>query len=144
MKIPITLLDPEMPLPTYAHAGDAGVDLRSRVEMMIPAGERALVPTGIAVAIPDGYVGLVHPRSGLAIRHGISMVNTPGTIDSGFRGEIQVILINHDPKEGFAISRFDRIAQLLIQRVERVEFETVDQLPTSDRGEGGFGSSGRR
>lgn len=144
MKIPITLLDPEMPLPTYAHAGDAGVDLRSRVEMMIPAGERALVPTGIAVAIPDGYVGLVHPRSGLAIRHGISMVNAPGTIDSGFRGEIQVILINHDPKEGFAISRFDRIAQLLIQRVERVEFETVDQLPTSDRGEGGFGSSGRR
>lgn len=144
MKIPITLLDPEMPLPSYAHVGDAGVDLRSRVEMLIPAGERALVPTGIAIAIPDGYVGLVHPRSGLAIKHGISMVNTPGTIDAGYRGEIQVILINHDRSEGFAISRFDRIAQLLIQRVERVEFDQVDDLPASDRGEGGFGSSGRR
>lgn len=144
MKIPITLLDPEMPVPSYAHAGDAGVDLRSRVEMVIPAGERALVPTGIAIAIPDGYVGLVHPRSGLAIKHGISMVNTPGTIDAGYRGEIQVILINHDRSEGFTISRFDRIAQLLIQRVERVEFEEVDHLPESERGEGGFGSSGRR
>lgn len=144
MRIAITLLDPEMPLPTYAHLGDAGVDLRSRVDTVIPAGERALVPTGIAIAIPEGFVGLVHPRSGLAIKHGISMVNTPGTIDAGYRGELQVIMINHDRQEDFVISRFDRIAQLLIQKVERAEFEAVDQLPASERGDGGFGSSGRR
>jgi dUTP pyrophosphatase len=101
-----------------------------------------VVPTGIAIAIPEGFVGLVHPRSGLAVKHGISMVNTPGTIDAGYRGEIQVILINHDVKESFTITRFDRIAQLVIQRVEHVDFETVAELPESDRGSGGFGSSG--
>lgn len=142
MKVAIQLLDAQMPLPSYAHEGDAGVDLRSRIDLVIAPGDRALVPTGIAVAIPDGFVGLVHPRSGLAIKHGISMVNTPGTIDAGYRGELQVILINHDLKDEFVISRFDRIAQLVIQRVERVEFEAVAQLPDSPRGESGFGSSG--
>lgn len=142
MKVAIRLLDPQMPLPSYAHEGDAGVDLRSAIDCVIEPGERALVPTGISIAIPDGYVGLVHPRSGLAIKNGISMVNTPGTIDAGYRGEIQVILINHDLNERFVISRFDRIAQLVIQRVERASFELVEQLPESARGDGGFGSSG--
>lgn len=144
MKVAIQLLDPEMQLPEYAHEGDAGVDLRSRIDCEIPPGARLIVPTGIAIAIPDGYVGLVHPRSGLAIKHGISMVNTPGTIDAGYRGEIQIILINHDLQETFRISRFDRIAQLVIQKVERVSFESVEELPESIRGSGGFGSSGIR
>lgn len=142
MKVAIQLLDKEMPLPSYAHEGDAGVDLRSSIDLVIAPGQRALVPTGIAVAIPEGFVGLVHPRSGLAIKHGISMVNTPGTIDAGYRGELHVILINHDLEEEFVISRFDRIAQLVIQRVERVEFESVSKLPDSIRGDSGFGSSG--
>ncbi len=142
MKVAIQLLDAQMPQPSYAHEGDAGVDLRSRIDIVIAPGQRALVPTGIALAIPDGCVGLVHPRSGLAIKHGISMVNTPGTIDAGYRGEVQVILINHDLEKEFVISRFDRIAQLVIQRVERVEFEAVTELPDSLRGESGFGSSG--
>lgn len=144
MKVAIKLLDPEMQLPEYAHDGDAGVDLRSRIDCEIRPGARLIVPTGIAIAIPDGYVGLVHPRSGLAIKHGISMVNTPGTIDAGYRGEIQIILINHDLQETFHISRFDRIAQLVIQKVERVSFESVEELPESIRGSGGFGSSGIR
>ena len=144
MKVAIRLLDPEMPLPTYAHDGDAGVDLRSAIDCVIEPGHRALVPTGISIAIPEGYVGLVHPRSGLAIKNGISMVNTPGTIDAGYRGEIHVILINHDLNERFVISRFDRIAQLVIQKVERASFEIVEQLPESVRGDGGFGSSGVR
>lgn len=144
MKVAIKLLDPEMHLPEYAHDGDAGVDLRSRIDCEIRPGARWIVPTGIAIAIPDGYVGLVHPRSGLAIKHGISMVNTPGTIDAGYRGEIQIILINHDLQETFRISRFDRIAQLVIQKVERVSFESVEELPESIRGSGGFGSSGIR
>lgn len=129
-------------MPAYAHEGDAGVDLRSAIDCVIEPGHRALVPTGIALAIPEGFVGLLHPRSGLAIKCGISMVNTPGTIDAGYRGEIQVILINHDLHERFAISRFDRIAQLVFQRVERASFYLVEQLPDSARGEGGFGSSG--
>lgn len=144
MKVAIQLLDPEMVLPSYARPGDAGMDLRSRVDMTLPAGERAMVPTGIAIAIPEGYVGLVHPRSGLAIRDGISMVNTPGTIDSGYRGEISVILINHDKSKAFEIKRGDRIAQLVIQRVESAELEVVELLPESERGSGGFGSSGLR
>lgn len=131
-----------MPLPEYAHAGDAGVDLRSRIDCELPPGGRLIVPTGIAIAIPDGFVGLVHPRSGLAIKHGISMVNTPGTIDAGYRGEIQVIMINHDLQETFQISRFDRIAQLVFQKVERVNFESVAELPETLRGSSGFGSSG--
>lgn len=144
MKVLIQLLDSQMPLPSYAHPSDAGVDLRARVDCEIAPGERIAVPTGIAVAIPQGFVGLVHPRSGLAIKHGISMVNTPGTIDAGYRGEIQVILINHDMKESFKILRFDRIAQLVIQRVEHVDFERVEDLPESVRGSDGFGSSGIR
>lgn len=144
MRIEVQLFDPEMELPSYAKPGDAGLDLRSRVEMKLEPGMRALVPTGIAVAIPTGYVGLVHPRSGLAIKSGISMVNTPGTIDSGYRGEISVILINHDREETFEIKRGDRIAQLVIQQVEVAELVPVKELPLSERGEGGFGSSGIR
>ena len=144
MKLAIRLLDPEMPLPEYAHPGDAGFDLRSTIDCTIEPGERKIVPTGISVAIPDGYVGLVHPRSGLAAKHGISMVNTPGTIDAGYRGELQVIVINHDLVEPFSISRFDRIAQLVVQKVERVEFEVHDELPGTTRGSDGFGSSGVR
>lgn len=144
MRIEVQILDPEMELPSYAKPGDAGLDLRSRVEMKLEPGMRALVPTGIAVAIPTGYVGLVHPRSGLAIKSGISMVNTPGTIDSGYRGEISVILINHDREETFEIKRGDRVAQLVIQQVEVAELVPVKELPLSERGEGGFGSSGIR
>lgn len=144
MKLAIRLLDPEMPLPEYAHPGDAGFDLRSTIDCTISPGERKIVPTGISVAIPDGYVGLVHPRSGLAAKHGISMVNTPGTIDAGYRGELQVIVINHDLVEPFSISRFDRIAQLVVQKVERVDFEVHDELPSTMRGSDGFGSSGVR
>jgi dUTP pyrophosphatase len=142
MKIEILRLDKELPLPAYANASDAGMDLRSRVDIEIAPGERALVPTGMAIAIPDGFVGLVHPRSGLAIKSGISMVNTPGTIDAGYRGELQVILINHDLVEVFRIKKGDRIAQLLIQKVERAELIEVDALSESERGEGGFGSTG--
>jgi len=144
MKIEIQLLDPDIELPSYAKPGDAGLDLRSRVDMTLAPGMRALVPTGVAIAIPVGYVGLVHPRSGLAIKNGISMVNTPGTIDSGYRGEIAVILINHDLKESFEIKRGDRIAQLVIQRVEVAELVEVQELAVSERGAGGFGSSGLR
>ena len=144
MRIEIQLLDPDIEIPSYAKPGDAGLDLRSRVDMKLEPGMRALVPTGLAIAIPEGYVGLVHPRSGLAIKNGISMVNTPGTIDSGYRGEIAVILINHDRGETFEIKRGDRIAQLVIQQVEIAELVAVEELPTSQRGAGGFGSSGVR
>ncbi|MEY3076332.1 MAG: hypothetical protein RLZZ394_180 [Actinomycetota bacterium] len=144
MRIEIQLLDPDIEIPSYAKPGDAGLDLRSRVDMKLEPGMRALVPTGLAIAIPEGYVGLVHPRSGLAIKNGISMVNTPGTIDSGYRGEIAVILINHDREETFEIKRGDRIAQLVIQQVEIAELVAVQELPTSQRGAGGFGSSGVR
>jgi len=144
MRIEIQLLDPDIEIPSYAKPGDAGLDLRSRVDMKLEPGMRALVPTGLAIAIPEGYVGLVHPRSGLAIKNGISMVNTPGTIDSGYRGEIAVILINHDREETFEIKRGDRIAQLVIQQVEIAELVAVNELPMSQRGAGGFGSSGVR
>lgn len=144
MRIEIQLLDPDIEIPSYAKPGDAGLDLRSRVDMKLEPGMRALVPTGLAIAIPEGYVGLVHPRSGLAIKNGISMVNTPGTIDSGYRGEIAVILINHDREETFEIKRGDRIAQLVIQQVEIAELVAVQELSTSQRGAGGFGSSGVR
>ena len=144
MRIEIQLLDPDIEIPSYAKPGDAGLDLRSRVDMKLEPGMRALVPTGLAIAIPEGYVGLVHPRSGLAIKNGISMVNTPGTIDSGYRGEIAVILINHDREKTFEIKRGDRIAQLVIQQVEIAELVAVEELPTSQRGAGGFGSSGVR
>lgn len=143
MKVLITRLDPELPLPRFAKGGDAGADVYSRIDISIAPGERALVPTGIAIALPQGFAAFAHPRSGLAIKHGISMVNAPGTIDAGFRGEIQIILINHDLKETFSIKRGDRIAQLVFQRVENPEFVEVEELPGSGRGQEGFGSTGR-
>ena len=143
MEVLITRLDPELPLPRYAKGGDAGADIVSRIDITLAPGERALVPTGIAIALPDGYVALVHPRSGLAIKHGVTMVNAPGTVDAGYRGELQVILINHDKSESVSFKRGDRIAQLVIQKVERAEFVEVRELPGSGRGSGGFGSTGR-
>ena len=141
-KILIKRLDPTVPLPSYAKAGDAGADLATRIDFTINPGERMLVPTGISIALPNGYVALVHPRSGLAIKHGISMVNTPGTVDAGYRGELQVILINHDLKQPVSFKKGDRIAQLVIQKVERADFVEVSDLPGSDRSSGGFGSTG--
>jgi dUTP pyrophosphatase len=142
VEVLITRLDPELPLPRYAKPGDAGADIVSRIDITLAPGERALVPTGIAIALPDGYVALVHPRSGLAIKHGVTMVNSPGTVDAAYRGELQIILINHDPKEDVTFKRGDRIAQLVIQKVEHAKFIEVSQLPGSDRGSGGFGSTG--
>jgi len=142
IKVLIKRLDPTVPLPTYAKAGDAGADLATRIDFTIKPGERMLVPTGISIALPNGFVALVHPRSGLAIKHGISMVNTPGTVDAGFRGELQVILINHDLTESVSFKKGDRIAQLVIQKVERADFIEVEQLPGSERSSGGFGSTG--
>lgn len=146
-RLPVVRLDRQLPLPSRAHSGDAGVDLYSAVDVELAPGRRALVPTGVAVAIPEGMVGLVHPRSGLAARVGLSIVNSPGTIDAGYRGEIKVSLINLDPAEPIAISRGDRIAQLLVQRVELPEFIEVasfDEAGLADttRGAGGHGSSG--
>lgn len=135
-------LDPEVPLPDYAHPGDAGADLVTTVDVSLAPGERALVGTGISLAVPEGYVALVHPRSGLAAKMGVSIVNTPGTIDAGYRGEIKVLLINHDRVEPVHLHRGDRIAQLVIQRVEHAVFVEVDALPESLRGEGGYGSTG--
>ena len=143
VEVLITRLDDGIPVPSYAKPGDAGTDLCSRIDMVLAAGERALVPTGISVALPNGYVALVHPRSGLAIKHGISMVNTPGTVDAAYRGELQVILINHDPRESFTIKKGDRIAQLVIQKVERAQFIEVASLPGTHRSDGGFGSTGK-
>ncbi|EME23643.1 dUTP diphosphatase [Rhodococcus triatomae] len=135
-------LDPELPLPRRAHEGDAGVDLYSTVDTVLQPGERALVGTGIAIALPIGTVGLIHPRSGLAAKSGLSVVNTPGTVDAGYRGEIKVCLINHDLHTPIEIRRGDRIAQLLVQRVELVTFVEVDELDETSRGAGGHGSSG--
>jgi dUTP pyrophosphatase len=142
VQIEVLRLDPELPVPAYAHPGDAGADLVAAVDVVLAPGERALVPTGISLALPDGYVALVHPRSGLAARHGLSIVNTPGTIDAGYRGEIKVLLINHDPQEPIELRRGDRVAQLVIQRFERARFVEVDALPDSPRGSGGYGSTG--
>lgn len=138
----ITRSDPSLPLPVYAKPGDAGADLCSSEDLVIAPGERALVPTGISIALPDGFAAFVHPRSGLAIKSGIGIVNAPGTIDAGYRGEIKVIIINHDLSEEFVIKRGDRIAQLVIQRVESAQFVEVANLPESARGAGGFGSTG--
>jgi dUTP pyrophosphatase len=143
LQVLITRLDADLPLPQYAKGGDAGADIYSRIDFTLAPGERTLVPTGIAIALPDGYVALVHPRSGLAIKHGVTMVNAPGTVDAAYRGELQCILINHDPKESVTFKRGDRIAQLVFQKVERAEFVEVEHLPGSGRGDGGFGSTGR-
>ena len=141
MKIPFLRLDPELSEPSIAHEGDAGIDLRSRIDVTLEAGEWAMVPTGVAVAIPAGHTGLVAPRSGLAARHGISVVNGPGVVDSGYRGEIHVILINHGD-ETVSLGRDERIAQLVVVPVAHAELEAVTELPTSERGSGGFGSTG--
>lgn len=137
----IQRLDPDLPMPNYAHPGDAGADLYARVNVTLAPGERVSVPTGIAIALPGGYVGLVHPRSGLAARHGVGMVNAPGVIDAGYRGEIAVLLINHGTAP-VQLSRGDRIAQLLVQQVATMRLHEVTTLPGSHRGGGGFGSSG--
>lgn len=128
--------------PSYAHPGDAGADLRSADNLVIPPGERRTVGTGVAIALPAGYVGLVHPRSGLAAKHGVTVLNAPGTVDAAYRGEIKVTLLNTDLETPFEIAVGDRIAQLVIQRAERANFIQVDRLPDSNRGEGGFGSTG--
>jgi dUTP pyrophosphatase len=142
LEIAVVRLDPDLPLPAYAHPGDAGADLLTTVDVTLAPGERALLPTGIALALPHGYVGLVHPRSGLAARHGVTVVNAPGTIDAGYRGEVQVLLVNLDPSEPVELRRGDRIAQLVVQRVETATFVEVDVLPSSQRGTGGYGSTG--
>lgn len=143
VQVLITRLDESIPLPQYAKGGDAGADIVSRIDITLKPGERALVPTGISIALPDGYAAFVHPRSGLAIKHGVTMVNAPGTVDAGFRGELQCIMINHDPQDSITFKKGDRIAQLVIQKVERAEFVEVSNLPGSGRGTGGFGSTGR-
>jgi dUTP pyrophosphatase len=142
VQISLLRLDPELPAPSYAHPGDAGADIHAAVEVTLQPGERALVPTGIALALPEGFVALVHPRSGLAARHGISIVNAPGTIDAGYRGEVKVCLVNTDTDEPFTVRRGDRIAQLVIQRFETAAFVEVVDLPDSVRGDGGYGSTG--
>lgn len=142
VEVALVRLDPGLPVPGYAHPGDAGADLMAAVDQVLEPGERALVPTGVALALPQGYVGLVHPRSGLAARHGITIVNAPGTIDAGYRGEIKVLLLNTDRREAFSVRRGDRIAQLVVQRCEQVRFVEVDTLDESARGTGGYGSTG--
>ena len=142
VNVHIKLLDPELPAPAYAKPGDAGADLRSRIDFELEPGERALVPTGVAIALPEGYVGLVHPRSGLATKSGITIVNAPGTVDSGYRGELMVTLLNTDKTKSFHVQRGDRIAQLVIQKYEHATFTIVDELDQTERGSSGFGSSG--
>lgn len=144
VRLPVRIrrLDPGIETPSYAHPGDAGADLRTTVDVTLEPFERLLVPTGVAIALPPGTVGLVHPRSGLAHRHGLSVVNAPGTIDEGYRGEIKVCLINLDPRESIRLSRGDRIAQLVIQRHETAEFIETDELDQTARGSGGYGSTG--
>lgn len=143
LQLPVQRLDPDLELPSYAKPGDAGFDLRARESVTIPSGGgRALVPTGIAVAIPEGWAGFVQPRSGLALKHGVTCLNTPGLIDSGYRGELKVLLVNTDPHQAFDVERGERIAQMVIQRVEHVAFVEVADLGDSERGVGGFGSTG--
>jgi dUTP pyrophosphatase len=142
VPVPLRLLDADLPVPAYAHPGDAGADLVAAEDVTLSPGARSLVRTGVALALPDGFVGLVHPRSGLAARLGVTVLNAPGTVDAGYRGEILVNLINHDPASTVTIARGDRIAQLVVQRVERAVFQVVDELPDTVRGAGGHGSTG--
>jgi dUTP diphosphatase len=144
VDVPVLLrrLDPDLPLPAYAHPGDAGADLVTTTDVELGPGERATVGTGVAIALPAGYVAFVHPRSGLAMRHGVTIVNAPGTVDAGYRGEIRVTLINHDRDASVTFHRGDRIAQLIVQHVAHARFVEVERLPGSDRGEGGHGSTG--
>lgn len=144
LHVPFLRLDPDLPPPSYAHDGDAGADLRARVSVTLaPGGGRALVPTGVAVALPRGTAGFIQPRSGLALHHGVTCLNTPGLIDCGYRDELKVLLVNTDPTEAFEVVRGERIAQLVIQRVETAVFDEVAELGTSERATGGFGSTGR-
>ena len=144
LPVSVVRLDPDAPLPAYAKPGDAGADLVANEDAVLePRGGRAVVGTGIAVAIPDGYAGFVLPRSGLAMRHGVTCLNTPGLIDAGYRGEVRLLLVNTDPSEPYKVSRGDRVAQLVVQRIEQVDFAAVDELPESERGAGGFGHTGR-
>ena len=143
LEVSVRRLDPDVPLPSYAHPGDAGCDLVTTQDADLAPGERVVLPTGLALALPEGYAAFVHPRSGLAARHGVSLVNAPGTIDAGYRGEVQVIVINHDPLHVLRLRRLDRVAQLVVQRVEQVQWREVDgDLPDSARGTGGHGSTG--
>jgi dUTP pyrophosphatase len=139
----ITRLDPGLPLPVYAHPGDAGADLYTAVDAVVEPGERVLLPTGFALALPEGYAAFVYPRSGLAARYGVGLVNSPGTVDAGYRGEVKVIVVNLDRNAPVVFHRGDRIAQLVVQRVERARFREVAELPAAARGAGGFGSTGR-
>lgn len=144
LQIPVVRLDPDLPLPAYARPGDAGADLVAREPAVLRrAGGRAVVPTGIALALPEGYAGFVQPRSGLALRHGVTCLNAPGLIDSGYRDELRVVLVNTDPDEDYRVERGDRIAQLVVQRVEHAAFRPVAALDATDRGTGGFGHTGR-
>jgi dUTP pyrophosphatase len=147
LEVLVVRLDPDLPLPSYARAGDAGLDLFAACEAKLePRGGRAVVPTGIVVAIPEGYAGFVQPRSGLAANHGVTCLNAPGLIDSGYRGELKVVLVNTDPDTPYLVRRGDRVAQLVVQRVERVallEVASLDELPPSGRATGGFGHTGR-
>lgn len=142
VDVPLRLIDPDAVVPAYAHATDAGADLSARVDVVIGPGERAVVPTGVALAIPAGFVGLVHPRSGLAAKHGLTVLNAPGTIDADYRGEVCVVLVNTDPSTPVTVRRGDRIAQLLVQRVSHARWQLVPALPDTTRGDGGFGSTG--
>jgi dUTP pyrophosphatase len=144
VELPVVRLDADLPLPAYAKPGDAGADLVARTGVTLaPGGGRAVVPTGIALAIPAGYAGFIQPRSGLALRHGVTCLNTPGLIDCGYRDELAVLLVNTDPETAYEVQRGDRIAQLVIQRVDTAAFVEVAELPPSERGLGGFGSTGR-
>ena len=143
LRLPVVRLDPDLPLPAYAREGDAGLDLLAREDAVVaPGGGRALVPTGVALAIPEGFAAFVVPRSGLALRHGLTVVNAPGLIDAGYRDEVKVILLNTDAEHEHRVLRGERIAQLVIQRVERAAFSEVEELPVSVRGDGGYGSTG--
>ncbi|NYI03144.1 dUTP diphosphatase [Allostreptomyces psammosilenae] len=142
VRVLVRRLDPDLPLPGYAHPGDAGADLVTAVDATLAPGERAVLPTGVAIALPEGFAAFVHPRSGLAARCGVALVNSPGTVDAGYRGEIRVVVVNLDPREPVEFRRGDRIAQLVLQRVERAWFQEVAELPESVRGAGGFGSTG--
>jgi dUTP diphosphatase len=142
VEVLVRRLDPDLPLPTYSHPGDAGADLVTTQDVVLEPGQRAMVPTGVAIALPAGYAAFVHPRSGLAHKLGVGVVNAPGTVDAGYRGEIKVLLVNHDRSDTVRLRRGDRIAQLVVQRVERARFHEVELLPGSARGEGGHGSTG--
>jgi dUTP pyrophosphatase len=143
MRILVTRLDDDLPLPAYARSGDAGLDLLAATDVTLAPGERAAIPTGIALALPDGYAGFVHPRSGRALNEGLGIANAPGVVDSGYRGEIKVIAVNLDRARDIHVKRGDKVAQLVIQAVARAELEETAELPGSDRAEGGFGSTGR-